>query len=237
MPEEFNLYCDESCHLPADHEPVMVLGTVWLPEDKRREIFSRIRDIKQNHGMYPDAEMKWTKVSNSKFAAYRDLVDYFFDDDDLHFRAIVAHRGGLDHERFNQSHDDWYYKVYYQLISNVLTSENTYRVYVDIKDTLGGAKARTLHEILCSGMYDFSAESLTRVQQVRSDEVQAIQLADILIGALAFANRPNANPSKPKTDLVDRIRVRSGKSLDRSTPPREAKFNIFHWTPQPNING
>jgi len=25
----YNIYCDESCHLENDHEPVMLVGAVW----------------------------------------------------------------------------------------------------------------------------------------------------------------------------------------------------------------
>ena len=38
MPEIYNVYCDESCHLEHDHQNVMALGAVWCPLDKVREI-------------------------------------------------------------------------------------------------------------------------------------------------------------------------------------------------------
>lgn len=34
-------------------------------------------------------EMKWTKISPAKVDLYKDLVNYFFDDDDLHFRGVI----------------------------------------------------------------------------------------------------------------------------------------------------
>ena len=46
MSESFNIYCDESCHLPNDGQPLMVLGAVWCPVDKSREISVRLREIK-----------------------------------------------------------------------------------------------------------------------------------------------------------------------------------------------
>lgn len=214
----------------------MILGAIWLPRSKRAEIFSRLREIKQKHGMHPRAEVKWTKVSELKHAAYRDLIDYFFDDDDLHFRAVVAHRKGLDHERFDQSHDDWYYKMYYLLITNVLKPVNSYQVYIDIKDTRGGSKTKKLEDVLRNGIYDFSAVTLQRIQQVRSHEVEALQLADILTGAIGSSVR-RSGTSQPKNKLVERIRERSGITLDQSTLPSEKKFNIFHWRPQLATDG
>ena len=90
MSQVFNIYCDESCHLENDHQQVMVLGAVWCPQEKTREIFVRIREIKIRHEMRPDFEVKWSKVSPAKKEFYIDLIDYFFDDDDLHFRALIV---------------------------------------------------------------------------------------------------------------------------------------------------
>lgn len=38
MSDTFNVYCDESCHLENDHQKAMVLGAVWCPLEKSREI-------------------------------------------------------------------------------------------------------------------------------------------------------------------------------------------------------
>ena len=110
---EYNIYCDESCHLQNDNSNVMVLGAVWCLKEKKREIFKRLRNIKEEHGLSSSFEIKWNKVSPAKTAFYRHLIDYFFDDDDLHFRALVVpDKSILNHEKFNQSHDDFYYKMY-----------------------------------------------------------------------------------------------------------------------------
>ena len=109
MSDVFNVYCDESCHLENDGQKAMVLGAVWCPLDKTREIAVRLREIKQKHGLPPQFEVKWTKVSPAKVDLYLDLVDYFFDDDDLHFRAlIVPDKSLLRHDAFlGQDHDTW----------------------------------------------------------------------------------------------------------------------------------
>ena len=48
---EYNIYCDESCHLQNDNSNVMVLGAVWCLKEKKREIFKRLRNIKEEHGL------------------------------------------------------------------------------------------------------------------------------------------------------------------------------------------
>lgn len=89
MDSSFNIYCDESCHLENDGHQVMILGAAWCPTSNTREIAQRIREIEKRHGLPGDFEVKWTKVSPAKLGLYMDLVDYFFDDDDLHFRAVI----------------------------------------------------------------------------------------------------------------------------------------------------
>ena len=118
MSRTYNIYCDESCHLENDQQKVMVLGAVWCPLGKSREIADRIRDIKGRNKVSKKFEVKWTKVSESKVQLYVDLVDYFFDDDDLHFRALlVPDKTLLKHQDFQgQSHDDWYYKMYFSML-------------------------------------------------------------------------------------------------------------------------
>lgn len=68
---------------------------------------------------------------------YLDLVDYFFDDDDIVLRALViTDKDTLDHAQFNQTYNDWYYKMYWQLLS-IIDPEYSYNFYIDIKDTNG----------------------------------------------------------------------------------------------------
>ncbi len=93
----------------------MVLGAVYCSTDKRRAISSGIRDFKSKHGLAHDFEIKWTKVSASRVGFYKDLIDYFYDDADLGFRVVIADKSTLDYERYSQTHDEWYYKMYFQL--------------------------------------------------------------------------------------------------------------------------
>jgi hypothetical protein len=227
--QTYNIYCDESCHLEHDQQPVMVLGAVWCPIEKTREIAVRIREIKARHGVPTGFEIKWVKVSPAKVQLYLDVMDYFFDDDDLHFRAlIVPDKSKLRHDDFQQSHDDWYYKMYFDMLKVILSPRDRYRIYVDIKDTRGAAKVDKLHEVLSHNMYDFSREIIEWVQIARSHEVEQLQLADLLIGAVTYATRGSAT-SPAKLALVERMRHRSGYKLTQTTLLRENKVNLFRW--------
>lgn len=234
MSETFNLYCDESCHLPNDRQRLMVLGAVWCPVDKSREIAVRLREIKAAHGLPVDFEVKWSKVSPAKLSFYRDYLDYFFDDDDLHFRGWVADKSGLRHEAFGQSHDDWYYKMLFGLLEPVIRPDARYRIYLDKKDTRSARKIEKLHDVLCNNLYDFDRKIVERLQVVESHAVEGLQLADLLLGSVSYINR-GLSGNAGKDALIARIRERTGYSLTRPTLLRESKFNLFLW--RGRVNG
>ncbi len=229
----YNIYCDESCHLEKDGINVMVLGAVWCPQPKIQEINQRIRQIKSRNGISVSAELKWVKVSPAKIDLYRDLVNYFFDDDDLHFRAlIIPDKSKLDHKRFHQDHDTWYYKMYFEMLKVVLSPSDRYEIYIDIKDSHSYEKSQKLKEVCRNSIYDFSEQVIQRLQPIRSDEVQIMQIVDILIGAVAYQNRifPDGFvKSSAKRQIIDLIQSRSKYSLEKSTLLREEKCNLFVW--------
>jgi|SRR3989338_7429270 len=229
MSQLYNIYCDESCHMENDHLKAMVLGAVWCPIDKVKEISIRLRDIKKDHGFKPEFEIKWTKVSPAKMIFYREVMDYFFDNDNLHFRAlIVPDKSKLSHEEFLQSHDDWYYKMYFDMLKVILSPKAIYRIYLDIKDTRSADKIAKLHDVLCNNLYDFSRKIIERVHAIRSHEVEILQLADLLIGAVSYTNR-GLSGNAGKDMLVARMKERSQYCLTRTTLLREDKVNLFCW--------
>jgi len=229
MTVTYNIYCDESCHLEHDHQGIMVLGAIWCPLEKAREIALGIRQIKKHHSLGPDFEIKWTKVSPSKAQFYLDIIDFFFDEKDLHFRAlIVPDKTKLNHKAFGQSHDDWYFKMYFDMLKVIFRPEARYRIYLDIKDTRGALKVAKLRDVLCNNLYDFSREIIERIQTVRSHEVEQLALADLLVGAVAYANRElSGSPAKER--LVERMRQRSNYRLTLTTLLQEEKVNLFRW--------
>ena len=232
MPELINIYCDESCHLENDGQSAMTLGAVWCPAASARQIAEDIRALKTRHGMGRDFESKWAKVSPGGLPLYQGLLDYFFEKPDLHFRAVIAaEKARLRHADFKQTHDGWYYKMYFLLLRELVSPAARYAIYLDIKDTQSGPKTKKLWEVLCNNIRDFDREVVGRPQTVRSHEVEQIQLADLLTGIVSGANRVETT-SPEKLALVERMRQRSGHDLTRSTPLSEDKVNIFRWDPR-----
>ena len=226
MRMEYNVYCDESLHLPNDNSSVMVLGGIWCPKYKVKEINNRIRSIKNKYGI--THEMKWVKVSKAKGKAYLELINYCFDCDDLHFRVlIVDNKEALNHEIHNQTHDDWYYKMYFRMLKTIMNPTDMYNIYLDIKDTKSKTKIEKLKRVLANSNYDFSEKMIKNMQVIRSEEVEIMQLVDIMIGAMAYFSR-GLSGMEIKNEVIELIKRRSKYSLKKSTLYREEKFNIFH---------
>lgn len=227
MAETYNVYLDESCHLEHDQSQIMVLGTLYCLADKTQEIADRIRDIRESHGLSPNFEIKWTKVSSSKVAFYRSLVDYFLDDDDLQFRAmVITDKSAL--KEYDPEHDNCYYSVCYSLLDSIIDPEQRYCIYLDMKDTRSEQKRLHLESILRDKTRDGNGRVIRRVQQIRSHESVLMQLADLLIGIVSYANR-NLSGNEGKMALIERVRERTQLSLTRSTWLRARKFSLVRW--------
>lgn len=234
--KNINIYCDESCHLENDHQQVMILGAVWCPKDSSRSIAKRIKAIKIKHQLSTSFEIKWTKVSPGKIDFYIDLLSYFFEEDELNFRAlIIPDKTKLCHSEFKHDHDTWYYKMYFELLKALLNPYDRFQIYLDIKDSKSGEKVTKLHEVLANNSYDFQRQIIERIQNVHSHEIEQVQLADLLIGCILAANR-NGEISAAKKALVEKMREFSD-CLTRTTPYREKKVNLFRWTATEANNG
>lgn len=234
MNKLINIYCDESCHLESSvlttENRYMVLGAIACPDEVKKEIFHKIKVIKSENSLKEYSEIKWTKVTRNKITAYEALINYFFSCEKLSFRAVIIDKNQLQHNRFNHTHDQFYYKMYWQMLEWFIDPENSYHIYLDVKDTQGYLKVEKLHEVLCNSHHDFNKKVVARIQEVRSHENVLIQLADLLIGSISYANRyPEGGQSYAKQQIVDLVKAHTGLSLIRSTSLGARKFNLFNW--------
>ncbi len=231
----YNIYCDESCHLQNDKNDIMILGAVFCPQKEAKIINREIRKIKEKHKIGEKVEVKWQKVSNNKIDFYMEIIEFFFSNEKLKFRGVVASgKQGLKLEQFNLTYDAWYYRMYYLLLKEIVDVDNEYDIYMDVKDTLGGEKIKKLKEVLNCTLFSFYEEVVKKVQLVRSDEIEIIQLADILLGAVAYVNRNLNNSNNAKSKVINLIFEKTGQTLKHTTTPkiRHNKFDIFRWAPQ-----
>ncbi|WP_055665429.1 DUF3800 domain-containing protein [Desnuesiella massiliensis] len=230
-----NIYCDESCHLELseknpNEQRAIVLGGISCPRDLIKDISIHIREMKAKHNIGMYNEVKWTKVSNNKLQFYLELVNYFFSNDNLKFRTVVFQdKAKLNYTKY--SHDELYYWMYFFLLREMINPIENNSVYIDKKDTRGGKKILKLQQKLRDEKLDFKAEIVEKIQIINSKDSELMQIADILIGAVSYANRKmeELNPGSAKSELVELIRSKTKYSLLKTTLRQEQKFNIFIW--------
>ena len=171
-------------------------------------------------------EIKWNKVSKGKQTYYEDLINYFFDNELLRFRGVLLpNKSVLRHNEFSQSHDDFYYKMYYYTISYFLNEEDDIEVYIDMKDTNSMKKIKKLEEVLHNKARNRRKE-VTKIQQIRSHENSILQLTDLLLGAITYINR-DIHTSSAKLQLCSLIKARASQSLTKTSSLSEGKLNLL----------
>ena len=181
---------------------------------------SAIRNLKIKHNIKPTTEIKWTKVSKSRKLFYTDLVNYFFENKNLAFRAVlVPDKNKLNHEKYGQTHDEFYYKMYYDMLKKLFVPFYSWNIYVDEKDTNGSKKIEKLKKCLNS--------SDIKIQEVKSKDVELVQMADILLGAISYKNRKLKN-NPTKLEIINIVES-NGYLLDETTPYIKEKFNMLKW--------
>ena len=221
-----NIYGDESCYLENDQHKVMVLGAITCLQQDLPQVLKDIRSLKKKYHLAKNCELKWIKVSLSKLPFYQDLMNYFFAQPALSFRGlIIPDKSKLNHQAFAQTHDQWYYKMYFEMLKVLIDRQHNYHLFLDVKDTLGGQKLKMMRKVLSQAS---KTNSVKKIQLVRSDEVLLLQLADLFIGALSYQAR-DLKSNAAKVALVNLINGNLGFPLSLSSPRKEKKFNCLVW--------
>jgi len=218
MGKTFNIYCDESCHIEHDQKKYMFLGSINCAYPQVKRHTQRINELKDKYKF--NAEIKWSHVSMSKIKFYLDLVDYFFDTD-LKFRAIGIEKSQIRCEDFGSTYDDFYYKMYYQLLNYKINTLDHYNVYLDIKDTLSAIKVRRLKEIL-----NVKFGVFRNVQNIRSDESILMQLADFIMGAISYNANYELKANQAKVLILEKIKKHANQPNMECTNHSD-KLNLF----------
>ena len=213
----FNIYCDESCHLENDHKKYMFIGSISCAYNQVKIHSDYIKQLKLKHHFF--AEIKWTSVSQSKLRFYEELIDYFFSTD-LKFRIVGVDKSKINNERFDQTFDEFYYKMFYQLINHMIDTRYKYNVYLDIKDKLSAHKLKKVKKIL-----NVQYGVVNKVQNIMSHESLLLQLADLIIGAISYVNNNKEKANHAKMQIIAKIQKHSNYSLCSTN--YSPKLNLF----------
>ena len=236
---DYLIYCDESC--PLEHEPITLLGAIGCSYQNKDKIVKDLRDLKSKYFTNSKYETKWIKVSQSKVEYFKDLINYFHDNNDIHIRILVAKdKKYLNNDKYNAGdYQEWYYKMYYYLLDKFIDANYDYYMLYDEKDKYTTYKMNKVKDILknkkkfnSTDLFDF------RIKQINSKESELMQLLDVVMGAVGYKNRGFLNKKKgeAKKEIVMYLESIFGKSISETTSQFESKFNIFVWTPRKEGN-
>lgn len=227
---EYNVYCDETSHLKINKGDYMVIGAVYLPKNKVKNVNKYLNNLKIKHGLAPTDELKWNLIKNSSVELYETVLQYFFDgNNDIKFRAIAINKKEINNDLYNQTDNDFYHKMYYQMLEYIINPGNSYNIYPDIKDSDSYYKHQKVLEYLRFKKKDINKKTIKKIQPIHSEEAILLQLTDILIGALAYYNNyyneqnKNENKNKILNLLIDNF------NISDTTPLNYTKFNILYW--------
>ena len=232
---EYNVYCDESCHLVSNDSKYMLIGAVYCPKYKVKKVNEYIEHLKENYNLSDKIELKWNKIDKKTEKLYLDIINYFFNNDDLKFRVIVVDKTKLDHEKYNQTENDFYHKAYYDMLKYIIIPGNSYNIYPDIKDTNSYYCHQVMLDYLRIKMSDTNKKTIKKVQPIRSYEAPILQINDILIGALSYYYR-NLSGNSVKLNIINEIRKLYQNDFDTSSYYSNTKFNIFIWRSRDDID-
>lgn len=232
---EYNVYCDESCHLKSNDSKYMLIGAVYCQKNKVKKINEYIKYLKKNYNLSDKIELKWNKIDKKTEKLYLDIINYFFNNDDLRFRVIVIDKTKLNHEKFNQTENQFYHKVYFEMLKYIIIPGNSYNIYPDIKDTNSYYNHQIMLNYLRIKMSDTNKKTIKKVQPIRSYESLILQVTDVLIGALSYYYR-NIIQNKVKLNIINEINRLYQNSFDISSYYNNTKFNIFIWRSKNDIN-
>jgi hypothetical protein len=200
----------------------MLYGYVSIAYNQIKIAREQIKEIKQKYN-YTD-ELKWTNVHDATYLMYKELIEYFFMTD-MNFRAVIVNKADIDETRQDYTFNDFYFRMYYQLLHNKIDLENSYNIYFDIKDTCSGRKLSELKKMLAWN------SSIRNFQFIKSYESLFMQFSDVLMGAINYNLRIKAGDVAGKViakrKLVEHISSHANISLEQSTSRFAKKFNLF----------
>lgn len=234
-PELIRVFTDESRQTKARY---MLQGGLWLRDRDVATFDALCNDVRDRHNMH--GHMKWTKVSAAKYDAYRDFVDVFFrmyEQDQIAFRCIVVDTSVLDHDRFNDGDDELgFYKFYYQLLNYWARPTLSYHISIAQRPDRQASRLPTLRAVLnyslrrVAGGMDVWPVGAIDAPMAR--DVNAIQVADIILGAVGYHLHDfhlKSGASEPRVELAAHVARQAGlRDLKHKSPPGERAFNIWH---------
>lgn len=230
--------CDESGTHGASYYG---FGTLWLPWDRRGDLVQDLEALGGRHRVPLHTadgirhEFKWNKVKEQKLDFYRAVVDYFFERPWLSFHCLVVRRANVDRS-LHASLDEARRKHFVMLLANKIRralkknpARSRFAIWVD-PIASSYKKADEAVEVITGRVVRKGAGDIRpeiRVTTRESHDVRAIQLCDLLLGAVMAPWQDTAEAAG-KLALQQHVAKQLGwPDLRADTFESETKFNIW----------
>ena len=151
----------------------------------------------------------------SRLSFFQALVDLFFSNPELRFRAVVVSRRETN---FDDT-EEMFQKVYYQVFNNWLDRRDSYRLFIDRRIDERD-RVDTLRRCLID-TFQFG-NSVKFVEEVESHENEHLQLEGSSAAKLQICR-----------DICRNLNTSTLASYE--TWPSEQKFNVFHFRGRRNM--
>lgn len=222
-----NIYCDESCYLKNDGRNTMVFGGIVCHKNRIKFLNKKINELKKDYGLTADKELKWTKLTKKYFDLYKAVIDLLMKDDRVAFRVVlVKEKKYLKYEEFNQTHNQWYNKMYYFLLSKSILSKKVKKVFIDKKDSKGGVRIKEISNFLRKRKA--LENKKFEIFQLDSKDSSFIQCIDVFIGMISYSNNYNlTEKNNAKANLIKYFINKYGVDFNQKLNIKNKKIKIY----------
>lgn len=214
----------------------MVAGGFAVSGNRINEIEDAIATLRDDAGIR--SEFHWADYrGGQKRAAYEALVRYAFElvnKRQAAFHVIIAKFGGYNHRQIKgENHDTSVNRMYYQLFLHRVCKFYGQRRQLHIRLDAGNDSDDIckMRNELCAAAYkthNTRPNCVRSIEPVRSQNVGIIQMADVIVGAIA-AKQNDVTHTSAKAELADFVLRASGRHSWKTDTPHSARFlTVWH---------
>ena len=219
------IFCDESCHLKKDDTNILSLGAISVDEEEMKSIKSEFKRLKSKYNLNENQEIKWTKISKSRFGLYKELIS-LFSNSNMYYVNLSFFNIDKRKNYTKKEFDKLYYDAYEVLFEYITFSNYKYRIYFDKKDTNGKDKLKYLKNAYNSRNNTIKESQILEISEITSDRNIFIQICDLFTGAIAYALRLSYGDMNSPTTIPNGTKIKISREILSLVKKEMQKFKI-----------
>lgn len=224
---KYNIYIDESS-IDNPKNNYMVIGGIFLKRESKNFFKKAIKEIRKKHNYF--SEIKWTKFNKKTIPFMKDIIDLFFEKENIDFYSIVIERSRVLYDVYHSwDKEVAFYKFIYQLLQNRFLNESIYYLFLDYKEIRKRDSLKELKNFLDIIIIRRKCinSKIQHLQHYNSKNIEFIQLADFFSWAIWYEKNWFWK-SEAKKEIIKYIAKKLWKKdLNFKSNKEDKKFNIF----------